>query len=169
MLVVDGTPIFESAVICDFLDETIAPQLHPRDALERAQHRAWIEFGSALLNAIWAFYVAPDEATLTTKAQDIRSRFVQLEATLGSGPYFHGENFSIVDAAYGPVFRYFDVFETIGNFGFFTNLPKLVAWRTQLTQRRSVHTAVKSNYPQLLRKFLLARGSALSQRMDTQS
>ncbi|ELF6204823.1 TPA: glutathione S-transferase family protein [Pseudomonas putida] len=55
VLVVDRTPIFESAVICEYLDDTIAPRLHPELPIERAQHRAWIEFGSALLNAIWAF------------------------------------------------------------------------------------------------------------------
>src|SRR5690606_7690385 len=45
--------VFESAVICDFLDETIAPPLHPADALERARHRAWIEVASSTLNQIW--------------------------------------------------------------------------------------------------------------------
>ena len=169
VLVVDGTPIFESAVICDYLDETIAPHLHPEAPLERAQHRAWVEFGSALLNTVWAFYAAPDDPTLLAKAKDLRNRFEQLEVTLDTGPYFAGENFSIVDAAFGPVFRYFDVFETIGEFGFFTDLPKVTAWRMQLAQRPSVQTAVKNDYPQRLRKFLLDRGSALSRRIDAKT
>lgn len=169
VLVVDGTPIFESAVICDYLDETIAPRLHPEAALERAQHRAWVEFGSALLNAVWAFYAAPDETTLLAKAKDLRNRFEQLEATLGTGPYFAGESFSIVDAAFGPVFRYFDVFETIGDFSFFTDLPKVTTWRKQLAQRPSVQAAVKDDYAQQLRQFLLDRGTALSLRIASQT
>src|SRR5207248_7310045 len=52
VLLVDGHPIFESAVICEYLDETIEPPLHPDDSLRRAQHRAWMEFSSATLNAI---------------------------------------------------------------------------------------------------------------------
>lgn len=169
VLVVDGTPIFESAVICDYLDESIAPRLHPEGALERAQHRAWVEFGSAVLNAVWLFYSAPDEVALQAKTQDLRTRFEQLEATLGAGPYFAGAKFSIVDAAFGPVFRYFDVFETMGEFGFFTDLPKVTAWRKQLAQRPSVQAAVKPDYPQRLRQFLLSRGSAFSLRMATSS
>ncbi|ASD11665.1 glutathione S-transferase family protein [Pseudomonas aeruginosa] len=165
VLVVDGTPIFESAVICEYLDDTIAPRLHPELPLERAQHRAWIEFGSALLNAIWAFYSAPDDTALQDKARDIHHRFGQIEAALGNGPYFSGERFSIVDAAFGPVFRYFDVFETIGDFGFFTDLPKVSAWRTQLAQRPAIRHAVNDDYPQRLRRFLLDRGSALSRRI----
>lgn len=43
--------LFESAVICEFIEETQAgTPLHPRDPIERARHRAWIEFASAVLS-----------------------------------------------------------------------------------------------------------------------
>ncbi|RQS56350.1 glutathione S-transferase family protein [Burkholderia sp. Bp8963] len=161
VLLVDGAPIFESAVICDYLDETLEPRLHPDAPLERARHRAWVEFGSALLNAIWGFYTAADETALAAKARDIHGRFEQLERSLGAGPYFGGAHFSIVDAAFGPVFRYFDVFEQIGDFEFFTGLPKVAAWRQRLAERPSVRTAVRADYRQLLMDFLLKRESAL--------
>ena len=51
VLLVDGQPGFESAVICEYLDETASPRLHPADPLRRAQHRSWSEFGSAVLGA----------------------------------------------------------------------------------------------------------------------
>jgi glutathione S-transferase len=54
VLLVHGAPIFESAVICEYLDECLVPRLHPTDALARARHRSWIEFGSQLLNGIGA-------------------------------------------------------------------------------------------------------------------
>ena len=63
MLLVGDTVLFESAVICDFLDETLPPRLHPEDLLERARHRAWIEYGSAILNDIARFYSADSEST----------------------------------------------------------------------------------------------------------
>ncbi|WP_116140160.1 glutathione S-transferase family protein [Trinickia diaoshuihuensis] len=169
VLVVDGEPIFESAVICDYLDETLEPRLHPDAPLERAQHRAWIEFASALLNAIWGFYTAPDESVLAAKAKDIHERFRQLEGTLGAGPYFRGEHFSIVDAAFGPVFRYFDVFEQIGDFGFFAGLDNVSGWRQRLGERPSVRAAAPANYRQLLMDFLLKRGSSLSTRIRGQA
>lgn len=165
VLVVDGAPIFESAVICDYLDETLAPRLHPDAPLERARHRAWVEFASALLNAVWGFYTAADETALAAATRDIRARFEQLEDTLGAGPYFGGAHFSIVDAAFGPVFRYFDVFERIDDFGFFAGLPKVAAWRQRLAERPSVRAAVRADYPQRLMEFLLKRGSMLSTRI----
>jgi glutathione S-transferase len=162
VLLVDGQAIFESAVICEYLDETVPPRLHPQDALERARHRGWMEFGSALLNAIASFYTAATEEALVAKAADIRGRFEQLEAGLATGPYFAGERFTLVDAVFGPVFRYFDVFEQFADFGFFARTPRVRAWRAALAARDSVKGAAGQDYPALLRAFLLARQSALS-------
>lgn len=165
VLLVAGDAIFESAVICEYLEETARPRLHPTSALQRAQHRSWMEFGSALLNSIGAFYGAADETALAARAGEIRTRCSQLEAALGEGPYFAGTSFSMVDAAFGPVFRYFDVFEAIGDFGFFEGLPKVQQWRRALAMRPSVAAAVRPDYPELLGAFLLGRRSALSRRM----
>lgn len=104
--------------------------------------------------------------TRSPRAREIRARFEQIEGMLGNGPYFAGENFTIVDAAFGPVFRYFEVFDTIGDFGFLVGLNKVSAWRDHLYRRPSVRGAVRADYSALLRAFLLARKSALSRRME---
>ena len=166
VLLVDGTPLFESAVICEYLDDVFAPPLHPQEPLARARHRAWIEFGSAVLNAIWAFYTAPDDAALAARRGELRARFEQLEAHLDApGPFFAGGNFSIVDAVFGPVFRYFDVFEALGEPPVFEGLPRVKAWRDALANRPSVRQAVAADYPRRLQDFLRARHSALSRRI----
>jgi glutathione S-transferase len=157
--------LFESAVICEYLDEVHGPRLHPADPLERARHRAWMEFGSAVLAGIGAFYNAADEAALMARAADLRSKFGQVEAALGAGPFFAGAQFSMVDAVFGPVFRYFDVFDAIGDFGCMADLAKVAAWRAHLSERASVRGAVRSDYPELLRAFIARRGSALSARL----
>jgi len=167
VLLVGDQAIFESAVICEYVEETALPRLHPANALQRAQHRSWIEFGSALLNLIAAFYSAADDAALVERSKDIRSRVEQIEAALGDGPYFGGASFSMVDAVFGPVFRYFDVMDEVGEFGFWDSLPKVTAWRQALAARPSVAGAVRSDYAELLHGFLLARGSALSRRMKS--
>src|ERR1700726_89092 len=48
VLLVGDHAIFESAVILEYLEETQIKPLHPADPLRRAEHRAWIEFGSAV-------------------------------------------------------------------------------------------------------------------------
>ncbi|MCS0629748.1 glutathione S-transferase family protein [Telluria mixta] len=165
VLLAGGEAIFESAVICEYLDETVAPRLHPLEPLQRARHRGWMEFGSALLNAIAVFYNAPDEAALLRAADDIHRRFRQVEQVLHAPPWFDGARFCIVDAVFAPVFRYLDVFERIGDFGMLTGLARLQAWRAALALRPSVQAAVSQRYPELLTAFLARRGSALSLRM----
>lgn len=63
---------------------------------------------------------------------------------------------------FGPVFRYFDVFDAIGDFGILTGKPKLARWRSALAVRPSVKSAVSPDYPVLLRDFLDRRRSHIS-------
>src|SRR5437660_6649991 len=67
--------IFESAVILEYLEETQPLPLHPPDPLRRAEHRSWIEFGSATLNDIAGLYSAPDAASFGAKAGKLTEKF----------------------------------------------------------------------------------------------
>jgi glutathione S-transferase len=162
VLMVGDAAIFESAVILEYLEETEPKPLHPRDPLRRAEHRAWIEFGSALLNDIAGFYAAPDEATFKAKTAQMEQRLARLESRVVAEPWFDGAAFSLVDAVFGPVFRYFDTFDEIGDFGIFTGKPKLARWRGSLAARPSVRIAVSAEFPALLRNFIERRKSWLS-------
>ncbi len=162
----EETVIFESAVILEFLEETQPNPLHPADPYGRARHRAWIEFGSATLNAIGRFYSASTEAGFLAESEGLSAMFGRLEAELAesgrNGPWFAGERFSLVDAVYGPVFRYFDAFDRIGDFGILDGKPLVNAWRQALSGRPSIRHAVAPDYPQRLHAFLRAKGSCLS-------
>jgi glutathione S-transferase len=162
VLLVGDKAIFESAVILEYLEETQPKPLHPADALMRAEHRAWIEFGSTVLNDIAGFYAAPDEATFKVKTSQLERRLARLEERAAASPWFEGESFSLVDAVFGPVFRYFDVFDEIADFGILAGKPKLLCWRKALAARPSVRMAVSADYAALLRAFLDRRNSWIS-------
>jgi glutathione S-transferase len=164
VLKADDEPIFESAVICEYLEDTVGPALHPEDPLDRARHRSWIEFASATLNNIWSLYTAKDEASYNEAANALIQRFVRIEGVLQDGPYFDGQRFSLVDAAFAPVFRYFDVFDEVSGITFFANAPKLRAWRLSLSKRPSVRNAVSANYQSLLRQSVINQNGVLGQR-----
>ena len=162
VLLVGDTAIFESAVILEYLEETQPLPLHPADPLARAEHRGWIEFGSAVLGDIAGFYAARDEAAFKAKTAQLEEKFARLEARVVAAPWFDGESFSLVDAVFGPVFRYFDVFDGIAGFGILDGKPKLALWRRALAARSSVRSAVSADYPALLRDFIERRESWLS-------
>ena len=154
--------LFESNVICEYIEETQGGmKLHPTDALERAEHRAWMEFGSAILGDLWGLETTTDPATFESKRQAVVAKFARVEGALSAGPFFAGDAFNLVDAVFAPVFRYFDVFDELIELGIFKDLPKVRAWRAELTKRPSVRTAVGADYPQLLRAFLVRHDAHL--------
>jgi glutathione S-transferase len=156
--------LFESAVIVEYLEETRAPALHPADPLAKARHRAWMEFGSSILADIWTVETTKDRAAFDAKIALLNEKFARVEAQLGAGPYFAGEGFSIVDAVFAPVFRYFDVFDTMTDLGVFGGLPKVQAWRRALALRPSVKGAVVPDYADRLSRFLARHDGVIMHR-----
>ena len=148
--------LFESNVICEYIEDTQGgAKLHPRDALQRAQHRAWMEFGSTILGELWGLETTGDAAVFEAKRVAVAAKFARVEEALASGPFFAGEKFSLVDAVFAPIFRYFDVFDELIDLSIFAETPKVRAWRTELAKRKSVRSAVGADYPQLLHAFLV--------------
>ena len=125
-----------------------------------------MEFGSAVLSGIAVLYTAADEAALDRAYAALRTRLEQLEGQLAArtepGPWFAGHRFGLVDAVFGPVFRYFEV---IPREALFDDLPRLQVWRAALAGRPSVREAVSTGYAERLRGFVIERGSALSRRL----
>ena len=155
--------IFESMVICEYLDESQdgAP-MYPQDALGRARQRGWVEFGTATLAEAWQFLNATDRTAADAKQAAFRHRLQQLEAELGSGPYFAGAAFGMVDAVFAPIFRYFDILGPAVSRSIFENLPRVSAWRNALALRRSVMDAVGSDYAERFRAHLRGHAALLA-------
>jgi glutathione S-transferase len=149
------TILFESNVICEYIEETQpGPRLHPEDPLLRAEHRAWMEFGSAILVDLWGYETTRDAEVFEQKRQALAAKFERVEAALGAGPFYAGERFSLVDAVFAPVFRYFELFDELHDSHAFDRTPKVRAWRQALRERPSVREAVVPEYRQHLRAFL---------------
>lgn len=162
LLMVGDEVLFESAVIVEYLDETVGPKLHPADPLARARHRAWMEFGSSILANIWTIETAKDRAVFDQAVAAVAEKFGRVEEQLGEGPFFAGAGFSLVDAVFAPVFRYFDAFEQRVDLGVFADKPRLVAWRAALAGRKSVKDAVVPDYAERLLAFVAKQDGVLA-------
>ena len=158
--------LFESAVICEYLDEITPGSLLQQPPLGRAQDRSWIEFSTLILNHIGKLYNAKDKTEFDQIQAILAEQFSRLDkkiAQQAQAAYFNGENFSLVDAAFAPVFRYFEVFEQYVKFSCFKKLAALQNWRKLLADRPSVKEAVREDYHQELVKFVIKKESYLAQ------
>lgn len=158
------TVLFESQVIAEYLDEITQGSLHPEDALTKAHHRSWIEFGSETLGEIGGFYNAKDSAGFEQKRKQLRQKFERINGEV-KGPFFEGDRFHMIDGVWATIFRYFDVFDNIADFEIFTGLSKVKHWRQRVSQRKSVIQAPPEGYNKRLEFFLQNKNSHISKLM----
>ena len=105
--------VYESAIINEFIDETYPePPMMPRDPVARAKARIWIDY----CNNVWVedsyeLLFAKDpakQAELRDKVED-QLRKIEFDGMrqLSDGPYWLGEDVSLVDLTYYPFFERF--------------------------------------------------------------
>lgn len=105
-------PLFESNIICEYLDEAYAnevahgPQLLPLDPYEKARCRLWIDHISTRI--VPGFYKliqhTPEKPYSLDQAREefqnnIKSLVEQMDP---EGPFFLGDRFSLVDITFAP-------------------------------------------------------------------
>jgi glutathione S-transferase len=163
----DGTKriLFESAVIAEYLDDIGEGTLLASHPLDRARERAWVEFGAQALADLYRLYTARDDRAFETERKQVEARLARLDDEI-AGPWFSGEHFGLVDAAWGPVFRYLDVFDWRLGRPLVERPAKVRAWSDALAKRQSVRSAVADDYPERLIDFVVSKNSYLGEQLD---
>jgi glutathione S-transferase len=166
----DRVSLFESNAIAEYLDETILPRLHPDDPVERAVNRAWTDYVPTFAAAVTATAYADTEADYHKAAEKIPVPFERLEKALekqGSGPYFDGAKYSLVDAAYAPFLQRYFFLDRVKTLGHIENFPRLKAWGAALIERRSTHSFPPAEFEEMYRTNLKRRNKWVSQFVET--
>src|SRR6478609_11014272 len=137
VLTVDDTiSLFESNAINEYLDETIAPRLHPEDPIARARNRAWTDYVPTFASVISSAAYSNSEEEYVLNAAKIAGPFGKLEDELGKrshrGPFFNGARISLVDAAYAPFLQRYTYMDRLHTVGVIDKFPALSAWRDAL-------------------------------------
>lgn len=154
ILKVDDTVLYESAVIVEYLDEVHPPSLHPADPLHKALNRAWIEYASNLNMDQHGMLTAKDKTEYEEKMQKLRDDLKTLEQKLSNGPYFNGEQFCLVDAAYAPALMRFNLINNFYDFKLLDGHEKVLRWQSNLLQRTSVKNSVVPEFEELYVNFI---------------
>jgi len=162
----DKYSLFESNAINEYLDETISPHLHPSDAIQRAINRAWTDYVPTFSSSVTGCAYAATEEAYKAALAKIPEAFGRLEKALetqGSGPFFNGQRYSLVDAAYAPFLQRYVFLDRIKKIGEMEKYPRLKAWCDALMARPSTHSFPEAEFEAMYRANLQKRGSYLSQ------
>ena len=147
LLRVGDQTVFESSIICEYLDEVHSPRLHPDDPLQRARHRAWGEFGASLLVDQYELATAKTEGRYRDKVDALRGKLGRLDGELApEGPFFSGAAFRLVDATFAPFFTRHVILASLRpELGLLLH-PRTADWAQALLERRSVVGSVVADF-----------------------
>jgi glutathione S-transferase len=163
LLRVGDDTVFEIGAMCEWIEDTTDPGVLPAEPALRARHRMWAEFANAVIADIFGLYSAPDAETFGQKKHDLNRKLAWLAGDLSAGPLYAGVGFSLVDAAYAPIFRLIDIIDECAGLQVLKEAgPGLEAYRAALRQRPSVREVVVPDYAERFRRYVAARGSYLS-------
>ncbi len=150
VLVVDEQPLFESNAIAEFLDEVVAPRLHPEDPIKRARNRAWTDFVPDFSGALNIYYTKT-KADMEAKVEAAPAKLEKLEMAIrdergNDGPYFNGPELCLVDAAYAPFLQRFAMVEEKLRTGLLKRFPLVQAWSDALLASEMVTGSVAPSF-----------------------
>ena len=164
VLRINGNILFESAVINEYLDEITPPSMHPQDPLQKAVNRAWIEYGSELSNLSFRTLITEDENVVEQSLQGLRDKFEFLNKNLTARPFFNGAAFSLIDAAYAPVFiRIEYLLKQVIDDVVPRECSKVLAWSDAILARSSVQGSIIDRFTELATERFKKRGGILLQ------
>ena len=159
LLQIDELVLFESSAINEYLEEAYFPRLHPADLLLRAQNRAWIEIANQMSAAQFKLAMAHQAMVTETAQNQLTTLLQQLENKLGSGPFFNGPTFALVDACFAPFFTRQLLIDKHLKPVLTSRFSKTTAYGKQLLARESVANSVVADYQQIYQQRLIDQGS----------
>jgi len=165
VLLVDDKPLFESMVICEYINEITPGSMYPEDPFAKAENRAWIEFGNDILTTTFDLMSTNDLKIFKHSKNILTDRFEVLEDEFSNAEYFNGSDFSMVDAVYAPLFRYHKRILEFTDYGIFEDAPNIKAWGERLLERPSVIKSVPEDYEQRFLIFLESQNSIFCNEM----
>lgn len=163
--------VWESTIINEYLDEIFPePPLLPKEPIQRAYARIWINFADTRLFAASSQLLHSQDTGLiqTVLLKELADHllFIEREALSklsDSAPYWLGSEISLVDLTYYPWFEQLNVLEHFFGFQLPPELDRLKQWWTTVANRESVRSL--ANSPEFyLERY--ARFASIQQSLD---
>lgn len=135
--------LWESAVINEYLEEVFPePALLPRDPVRRAQARVWIDFANVrMVPHVYKMMLRQDEEGQDLHQHKLTEAVLAMEQglrDLSAGPYWLGEQPTLVDFTFLPHVQRFVALEHYRGFVIPASCERLLLWRDAMFALPSV-------------------------------
>jgi glutathione S-transferase len=151
--------LFESAVINEYVDEVTPPSLLPKDPLEKARERAWVQVSGELLMAMYPIMISHEKKEIDEARQEIWDILDKVELAITGDDVFSANGFSLVDAAFAPAFMRILMMKSLRDDPHWKVLPKTRKWADAILQRPEVKDSVIPEFKQKYISMLQRRDS----------
>ncbi|XP_071688059.1 probable glutathione S-transferase [Rutidosis leptorrhynchoides] len=167
VLIHNGTPICESLVIIEYIDETWNTSTHrllPDDPLARSNARFWAKFNDEqVMPSVLNIYVSEGIEQEKAKAPALENLNIVEKRLIGK-KFFSGETLGFLDIVFGWIANHLEIVEETSGVKLLDEekFPLISAWK----DRFSDIPIVKENKPNrdmLITKYRYMRGYILSQ------
>ncbi len=162
LVVNDKDVLFESAVINEYLDETVGEKTLSSDPLVKAKERAWIEYSSALLMDFFAILGSSNPSNLTPKFFE---KLAKLEDVISDFGFFK-DAFSIIDSSYAPIFFRMQFFDFLWNDKDFKK-TKVKKWAENLVAQDYVKKSVRESFAEDFANYIKAKSQKVYDLMQS--
>lgn len=143
--------VWESAIVNEYLEETFPkPPLLPKEPIQRAQARIWINFADTRLftttgKLLYSREAQPNPTILAELSEHLLFMEQEgLQKKSANGSYWLGETLSLVDLTYYPWFEQMAVLAHFRGFKLPNGLNRLKAWWEAMANRESVRAIAKN-------------------------
>ena len=113
--------------------------------------------------------IASDSNSFEKVKNQLERQFERLEKELGEGPYFNGKNFSLVDAAFAPLFMRIDLLDDQYPLKLYQTSSRVALWARALEKLKSVKDSVTSDFREVYSRFIKSLDSYYSTQINVMS
>lgn len=152
----DGTALFESDAISEYLDEISPPLERGLGPEQRAINRAWSYQGSKNYLVQCSAMQSRDRATFDERMPKLNAAFGRIETALGQGPFFAGAAPGIVDIVWLPLLHRAALVRDHSGHDMLQDYPKARRWQDSLLETGLADRSVPEDFNQLFSDFYLS-------------
>jgi len=149
VIVDDGQTIYESAIINEYLDEKyISIPMMPEEPVERAKARIWMDYCTNKYLTLSRKLLVDhgNEELQTENKKKMKESLIYIEKECfeknANGPFWLGNNISLVDLHYAPFFERFGAFKELFGVEWPEECIKISNWWSAIQKRDSYKMTV---------------------------